>query len=127
MTTHLHITAWVIGVILLLVSYAMYKSGNKAGKILHMILRLDYLLIIITGVLLFTHYFSVYTGSAGILGEVIVKMVAGLWMIGAMEMLLTKTSKAKPATGAWIQIVIAFVIVLVLGLGRLPIGFQFMG
>ncbi|QGH35657.1 DUF1516 family protein [Gracilibacillus salitolerans] len=125
--THLHITAWVVGLILLFVSYAMYKNESKAGKIVHMILRLDYLLIIITGFLLFINNIAVYTNSAGILGEVIVKMIAGIWVIGALEMLLIKTSKSKPAKSAWIQLIIAFLIVLILGFGRLPFGVQFMG
>ncbi len=125
--THLHITAWVVGLILLFVSYAMYKNESKAGKIVHMILRLDYLLIIITGFLLFINNIAVYTNSAGILGEVIVKMIAGIWVIGAMEMLLIKTSKSKPAKSAWIQLIIVFLIVLILGFGRLPFGVQFMG
>ena len=123
--THMHITAWVVGLILLLVSYAMYKTGNKSGKILHMILRLVYLLIIITGFLLFINNTGVYTNSAGILGEVIVKMIAGIWVIGAM--VLSKISKAKPAKSAWIQLIVALLIVLVLGFGRLPFGVQFMG
>ncbi|WP_163583368.1 YisL family protein [Gracilibacillus saliphilus] len=125
--THMHITAWVVGLILLLVSYAMYKNGNKSGKIVHMILRLVYLLIIITGFLLFINNTGVYTNSAGILGEVIVKMIAGIWVIGAMEMVLNKTNKAKPAKSAWIQLIVAFLIVLILGFGRLPFGVQFMG
>ncbi|SFL37909.1 Protein of unknown function [Gracilibacillus orientalis] len=126
--THLHITAWVVGLILLFVSYAMYKNGSKAGKIVHMILRLDYLFIIITGVILFINNLAAYTNSGGgTLGEVIVKMIAGFWVVGAMEMLLGKTSKSKPAKGAWTQLIIALLIALVLGLGRLPIGFQFFG
>ncbi|MGN8644627.1 YisL family protein [Gracilibacillus sp. HCP3S3_G5_1] len=127
MTTHLHITAWVVGLILLFITYALYKGGNKSGKMLHMILRLDYLLIVITGILLFTNYLDVYTGSAGTLGEVIVKMLAGVWVIGAMEMVLVRTSKSKATKGAWIQLIIALLLVIILGFGRLPIGFQFMG
>lgn len=117
--THLHITAWVLALILLLVSHAMYKKGNKAGKILHMILRLDYLLLLYTGGDLLADYFDV---SSSFFAEAMVKGAAGLWLIVAMEMLLVKVSKSKPTKGLWIQVIIAFVIVLVLGFGRLPMG-----
>ena len=40
MTTHLHITAWVIGIILFFVTYSMLKSGNPKAKMVHMITRL---------------------------------------------------------------------------------------
>ncbi|WP_066187028.1 MULTISPECIES: YisL family protein [Gracilibacillus] len=119
--THLHITAWVLAVILLFVSYAMYKKGSKAGKILHMILRLDYLLILYSGGDLIADYFI---GTNSYLPEAIVKGVAGIWVIAAMEMILVKTAKSKPAKSFWIQFIIAFIIVLVLGFGRLPIGVQ---
>ncbi|GAA0301098.1 putative membrane protein SirB2 [Gracilibacillus halotolerans] len=115
--THLHVTAWVLGVILLIVSYVMYKKGNKAGKILHMVLRLDYLLILYTGGDLFAEYAR---EGFPFLGELIVKGIAGLWVIAAMEMILVKTSKSKPAKSFWIQFVIAFLIAVILGFFRLP-------
>ncbi|CDO02697.1 hypothetical protein BN988_01172 [Oceanobacillus picturae] len=119
MTTHMHITAWALALILLIVSLIMYKQGKaKPGKILHMILRLDYLFILYTGGDLLANYF----GGGDMLPEAIVKGVAGLWVIVAMELILVKTSKTKPAKGAWIQLVIALLITLILGFGRLPLG-----
>ncbi|UOQ46898.1 YisL family protein [Gracilibacillus caseinilyticus] len=120
--THLHITAWVLALILLFVSYAMYKNGNKAGKILHMILRLDYLLILYTGGDLFAQYMD--GGFSTYAGELIIKALAGLWVIAAIEMILVKTSKGKLAKSFWIQLVIALIIVLALGFGRLPMNVQ---
>ncbi|WP_163537101.1 YisL family protein [Gracilibacillus sp. YIM 98692] len=115
--THLHITAWVLGLILLLISFIFYKQGHKAGKILHMILRLDYLLILYSGGDLFAEYAS---GGFPFLGELIVKGLAGLWVIAGMELVLVKTSKGKPAKGVWAQLIIALIIALVLGFFRLP-------
>jgi|SRR5690625_1930570 len=115
--THLHVTAWALGVILLIVSYVLYKKGNKAGKILHMVLRLDYLLILYTGGDLFAEYAK---EGFPFLGELIVKGIAGLWVIVAMEMILVKTSKSKPVKSYWIQFVIALLIAVVLGFFRLP-------
>lgn len=116
--THLHVTAWVIGLILLFISYAMYKKGNeKAGKILHMILRLDFLLILYSGGDLFAEYAK---EGFPFLGELIVKGIAGLWVIAAMELILVRTSKSKPAKSFWIQFVIVFLIAIILGFFRLP-------
>lgn len=48
--THMHITSWVIALILVFVAYGLYSSGNSKGaKITHMILRLFYIIVIITG------------------------------------------------------------------------------
>ncbi|UFU00532.1 YisL family protein [Radiobacillus kanasensis] len=119
MNTHLHITSWVLAIILLLVALSFYKKDNqKVGKILHMILRLDYLLILYSGGALLTGYFQ--TGE--MLPEVITKVLAGIWVIAAVEMVLTKTAKNKPVRGTWIQFAIALVLVLALGFGRLPLG-----
>ncbi|AUJ25766.1 MULTISPECIES: YisL family protein [Virgibacillus] len=119
--THLHITGWVLGFILLAISYAMYKKGNtKAGKIVHMILRLDYLLILYSGGDLITPYFN----GGSLMAEAIVKGVAGIWMIAIMEMILVRLPKEKPLKGLWTQFVIALIILLVLGFVRLPMGIQ---
>lgn len=125
MTTHLHITAWALAIILLIITVALYGKGNKkGGKITHMILRLDYLLILYSGgsllSYLLTHDYSASYG-ASLLPEVIVKGLAGLWVIVAMELICVKTGKDKPAKGAWIQLIIAFIITLVLGFWRLPL------
>ncbi|WP_226037688.1 YisL family protein [Aquibacillus saliphilus] len=116
--THLHITSWVLAFILFVLALLFYKQGNKAGKILHMVLRLDYLLILYTGGDLLMDYFT----ANMMLGEVLVKSFAGLWLISMLEMILIKTKKEKPTKNLWIQLAIAFVIVLALGFGRLPMG-----
>ncbi|MBO1003626.1 YisL family protein [Pseudogracilibacillus auburnensis] len=113
---HLHITAWVLAFILLFVVTAFYKSGKtKPGKILHMILRLDYLLILYSGGSLFASYSSIS-------GELIIKVIAGLWAIVAMEMITVRTNKGKPTKAFWIQFVVAALIAIILGFGRLPLG-----
>lgn len=120
--THLHITAWVLGLILFIIALILYKkNSNKPATIFHMILRLVYLFIIITGGLLTWDYFQGY--SMPILGEVIVKALAGLWIVVMMEMILVAAKKGKPAAGKWIQFFIALVIVIILGFFRLPMGF----
>ena len=113
---HIHITGWVLAIILLFVVVSFYKQGKaKPGKILHMILRLDYLLILFSGISLFLEY-------SNISGELIVKVLAGLWVIASIEMISVKTNKDKPTKAWWIQFVIAALIAIILGFGRLPLG-----
>ncbi|ALC91901.1 hypothetical protein AM500_20485 [Bacillus sp. FJAT-18017] len=107
--THAHITTWVLGAILFFVALYLYKGGKEKGaKITHMILRVVYILILITGFMLL---FSVT--KIGLL--YILKTAVGLWVIASMEMLLIKTGKKQEAKVLWIQFLIAFVLVLLLG------------
>jgi len=113
---HLHITAWVLAIILLFVVVSFYKQGKaQPGKMLHMILRLDYLIILFSGISLFFQY-------SNISGELIIKVLAGLWAIASIEMITVKTNKEKPTKAWWIQFVIAALIAIILGFGRLPLG-----
>lgn len=84
-----------------------------------MILRLDYLFILFTGGMLLTDYF---TASIGHTGEIVIKVIAGLWVIASLEMIGIKTSKNQPASSWWIQLVIGAIIAIALGFGRLPLG-----
>lgn len=115
---HLHITAWILAVILLFVTASLYKKGKGIAP--HMILRLMYLVILFSGIMLFMDYAN-HTIELGI------KVVAGLWVIVAMELISVKAKKGKPAKAWWIQFWIAFVIALILGFGRLPMGVQLFG
>lgn len=118
---HLHITSWVLGFILFFIGYALLKNPNqqKPGTILHMILRLDYILIFISGLWLLVIYFN----SDLVVTEAVIKGVAGLWLIWEMERILIRTKKSGPTKGDWIQFTIALLLVLALGFGRLPMGF----
>jgi len=116
---HLHVTAWALGFILFLLVLLLQ---GKAAKILHMILRLDYLLILYSGIhLLVATYLVNFQMPLGM--EAITKGLAGIWLIAAMEMILVKRGKRKPTTGMWIQFLIALILVLVLGYVRLPLSF----
>lgn len=120
---HMHVTSWIVGLILLLVALFLYKKNSEKGaKIVHMVLRLFYLFIIFTGgYLLFDVYIANFSMPLG--AEAITKGLVGIWLIAAMEMLLVKTKKGKPVKGIWIQLVLALIIVLFLGYERLPLSF----
>src|SRR5690625_3833943 len=115
MNTHLHVTAWVLAFILFIVVLVLHKQGKKKGaKIVQMILRLDYLLILYSGGELLFQYFQLDGLSGGMMGEVIVKALAGIWAIAGLEMVCIKTAKDEPTKGWWIQLIIAVLITIIL-------------
>ncbi|MGQ0421201.1 DUF1516 family protein, partial [Bacillus sp. HC-Mk] len=59
---HMHITAWALGLILFFVAYSLYSAGRK-GKGVHMGLRLMYIIIIVTGFMLYMSIVKTATGS----------------------------------------------------------------
>lgn len=117
---HMHITSWVLALILMIIVSVLYKKKSvKPGKVFHMILRLDYLFILYTGGSLLGEYFSAPIGHTG---ELIIKVLAGLWTIVSMEMTGLKLSKQESAKKWVIQLVIVALIAILLGFGRLPLG-----
>lgn len=117
---HMHITSWVLAIILIVLVVIFYKQGKaKVGKILHMVLRLDYLFILLTGGMLLEKYF---TSSIGHTGELVIKVLAGLWVIISLEMIGIKSGKNQVSTSWWIQFAIGAIIAIGLGFGRLPLG-----
>lgn len=116
-STHLHITTWVLTLVLFFVAVGLHKSGKaKAQKIVHMILRLFYLLSIATGGMLVHLMFSSYPV------QYVLKVVFGFLVIGFMEMVLARMKKEKKTSTFWILLIISLVVVLYLGF-YLPLGF----
>ena len=114
--THAHITTWVIALILFFVAISLHKNGKIRGlKVVQMILRLFYLLIIATGVGML---FSISTISA----LYWIKVILGVLVIGFFEMVLINTIKGKSTGVLWTLFVVAFVVVVYLGF-KLPLGF----
>lgn len=111
---HGHVTAWVLALILFFVAIGLQSSGKEKGaKIVKMILRVLYLLIIATGIgLLFvlTKISVLY----------ILKAVVGLWIIGLFEMILGRIANKRRTSVFWIQFAVAWVLVLYLGFVQLP-------
>ena len=117
-TTHLHITTWVIAVVLFLAA-AFMNPESKGRKIVHMILRLFYILIIITGLALFIEWSSSDAMQYGI------KFLFGILTIGMMEMVLVRGKKGKSVTMFWILFAVFLLVTMFYGF-RLPIGFNFL-
>ena len=110
-STHLHIATWVIAIVLFLV--AALASNSKA---IHMVLRLFYILIIITGGALFSK-----TMSYGMGMEYGIKFLLGILTIGMMEMVLVRKTKDKPTTLFWILFAVFLFATLFYGF-KLPMG-----
>lgn len=117
-STHLHITAWVLGLILF--SVAALSKNEKTSKITKMILRVDYLLIILTGSTLFIH--GMDYGMGMLYGF---KFLGGILIIGMMEMILARSSKGKSTQTFWILLAVFVFVVMFLGF-KLPMGLNFL-
>ena len=114
-STHLHITTWVIALVLFFVAALASKS-----KGIHMALRLFYILIIITGGALFGEGMKYHMGR-----DYGIKLLLGILVIGMMEMVLVRKAKNKPTTVFWILFVIFLFAVLFYGF-KLPMGGNFL-
>ncbi|WP_033540926.1 YisL family protein [Planococcus sp. CAU13] len=116
-TTHLHITTWVIAIILFL-GAAFMNPASKGRKIVHMVLRLFYILVIITGLALFIAHSSYDAMEYGL------KFLFGVLTIGMMEMVLVRGKKQKSTTMFWILFVVFLLVTMFYGF-KLPVGFDF--
>ena len=113
---HAHITTWVLALVLFFVALGLHKSGKaRALKVVQMILRLFYLLIIITGVVILS--------KINISSLYILKSILGIVVIGMMEMIIVRSVKGKKTTMFWLLFIVTFVLVLYLGFVKLPLTF----
>lgn len=113
-TTHLHITTWVIAILLFL-GAAFMNPESKGRKIVHMVLRLFYILIIITGLALFIEWSSSDAMQYGM------KFLFGVLTIGMMEMVLVRSKKQKSVTLFWVLFAVFLFVTMFFGF-KLPVG-----
>mgnify|MGYP003418427211 FL=1 len=118
-TTHLHITTWVIGLIL----FFLAATGIVKSKGVHMALRLFYILIIISGGALYYKYAIEFRAPEGGM-DYDMKFLFGILLIGMMEMVLVRQKKNKSTTIFWGLFVVLLFLTLFYGL-KLPIGMDF--
>lgn len=112
---HAHMTSWFLAIILFFVALGLHKSGKEKGfKVLKMILRVLYILILATGL-------GLIFSLANISFLYIVKVAVGLWVIAMIEIILGRTAKGAPTRVLWIQFIVALLLVLYLGFS-LPLG-----
>lgn len=114
-STHFHIFTWVVGVILFLVT-AVLINGSKGKKITHMIARLFYVLILLSGILLFMK-----TMNFGMGAQYGMKFLFGLVTIGLMEMVIGRMNKGKNVMVLWILFFVFLFVTMFYGF-KLPMG-----
>lgn len=105
---HTHADTWIVALLLFIISYILLKNNKlKAQKITHMILRLFFVIMFLSGLgLVITYKFMLIA---------IVKMLVGIWLIASMELILVKGRKGEPTGGFWVQFIISLIAVLVIG------------
>lgn len=114
---HAHITTWVLAIVLFFVALGLHKSGKaKGAKVVQMILRLFYLLIIGTGIWILSSLHSISM-------MYVIKSLVGILVIGSLEMIMVRTVKGKNTMVVWLLFIISFVLVLYLGFMKLPLTF----
>jgi hypothetical protein len=109
---HTHVSSWLLGIILFFVSYFLLKKGNiKGQKVTHMVLRLFYVLIIVSGGTIVT----IITAESGFPPVYATKAIIGLWVIFMMEWILTKGKKGIYKSIYWFLLVLALALVFFYG------------
>lgn len=113
-STHLHITTWVVGLVLFFI--AAFSAKKLTG--VQMTLRVFYILIIITGAALYIEYRDMIASmndGSGMMYDM--KFMFGILLIGFMEMILARKNKGKSTMIFWVLFAISLIAVLYIGLG----------
>jgi hypothetical protein len=111
--THAHLTTIVLTLIFFLITLNLQKKG-RSTKVSKMILRVMYLLTILTGGMLFIAFYKMtilYT----------LKAVLGVAVIGMFEIILAGQGNGRNTAVFWVLFLILFLVTLFLGL-KLPAG-----
>lgn len=122
---HLHITAIVVSIILFLVVYFMYRGNNsadnKVAKILHMVLRLFYLIVLFSGLMIYVGNMEGISNSGGHM-QYGIKVLLGLLSVVFMEVSIVRLKKqSTSATMLMILTLVLIIATIVMG-SVLPLG-----
>jgi hypothetical protein len=113
---HAHMTAWFLALVLFIVAIFLLKGGKtKGAKIVQMIIRVMYLLILGTGFMMLAKANETGLLGSDFLWKYIVKVVLGIGVIGVLEMILARMKKNKSTGVMWIVFIIVFALTLYLG------------
>jgi hypothetical protein len=113
---HAHMTAWFLALVLFIVAIFLHKGGKaKGAKIVQMIIRVMYLLILATGFMMLSKASSSGLLSSDFALQYILKVILGIGVIGVFEMILARTKKHKSTGVMWIVFAIVFALTLYLG------------
>lgn len=103
----MHAGSWAIMILLFLVAYFLYRWGKpKGSKIVYMIVRLFYIIMVASGVAMLIQNAQL---------SYMIKAVLAIMMIGIMEVIMGKTKRKEQTGSFWVVFVILAVAVVTLG------------
>lgn len=104
-----HVGAWEVAIVLLLVGYILYRMNKpKAAKVIQMILRLLYVIIVGSGIWMLFQFRSsdpLYY----------VKGLLGIVTVSLAERALSRAAKQQPSVGYLVATLVLFVVVILVG------------
>lgn len=110
MWTQAHVGSWELALVLGIVSYFLYRfHQEKVAKILHMIVRLAFVIVVVTG-----GYMLFVFSPAGIFH---LKALLALIGISLMEMALIRAKKDEPGLAFFLSSLVVLVVVILIGYG----------
>ncbi|MCE4050411.1 MULTISPECIES: YisL family protein [Bacillaceae] len=109
----IHFISWMLTLVLFVAVLFLRKTDQKrTRKIVHMIARLLYIFIIVSGAIML---FRVETFTA----LYMLKALVGFWVISMMEMILVRLEQERKVRILWGQFAVALVLVLYIGYAAL--------
>ncbi|GIN11826.1 hypothetical protein J26TS2_16930 [Shouchella clausii] len=105
-----HEGSWAILAILFLVAYFLFRGGkSKAGTIIHMIARLFFVIMLVTGAsMLIAYQFAYFFFIKGLLAVL---------LIGFMEAALGKAKRNENSLGMLFAVLVVLVVIVLMGYG----------
>ncbi|WP_209121955.1 YisL family protein [Alkalihalobacillus sp. BA299] len=109
---HTHSSSWAITVLLFFIAYFLLKGNKEKGaKIVHMVLRLFYVIMVVSGIGLLIQWNFAFT--------YVLKGVLAISLIYFMEILLVRTKKGvldgKQQAYYWIMLIATLMLVVLIG------------
>lgn len=122
---HLHLTAIIVSFILFIAVYVMYKKNNTAENkpafIMHMVLRVFYLLVLFSGIMVYVGNMEGIS-NAGSHMQYGIKALLGILSVVFMEVTIVRLKKnSEKATMLLVICLIAIVATVIMG-AMLPLG-----
>ncbi|SDK18985.1 Protein of unknown function [Jeotgalicoccus aerolatus] len=122
---HLHLTAIIVSLILFIAVFAMYKknnsSDNKPTLILHMVLRVFYLLVLFSGIMIYVGNMEGIS-AAGSHMQYGIKALLGILSVVFMEVAVVRLKKHSASANVLLVVTLILIIAAVIMGSTLPLG-----
>lgn len=122
---HLHLTAIIVSLILFIAVFAMYKknnsSDNKPALILHMVLRVFYLLVLFSGIMIYVGNMEGIS-AAGSHMQYGIKALLGILSVVFMEVAVVRLKKHSESANVLLVVTLILIIAAVIMGSTLPLG-----